>query len=340
MAASNSYIFSSLEKFSDGNGTELNAFLSKFSRCCSVSNKVDAEVPVKGQLLMLFVEGRARAALEEYEISQGGDQQTYVALVAKLKEYFDSTSARETSMHLFDGRIQKVNESEEEFMLHLLRLYQAANPDHAAAVTLLAVKRKFLAGILPSLRNQIFTFCSEPLAAGVSRENLLGFCRQAHNMLGPQQPNAEISADRVLTATNHNHDGLLGGGGTNDLAAAITNLAFQISEDRRVTEMRLDELGSAIAAVSSQNNFRGRGGGRGGRGGGRGNYYNNYNRNNSRGGNNFNAGGNNSRGGFSNGSNRGSRGSRSRGGNRGAIQCYNCNGFNHRSRDCTAPSEN
>ncbi len=158
-------------------------------------------------------------------------------------------------------------------------------------------------------------------------------------MLGPQQPNAEISADRVLTATNDN--GLLGGGGTNNLAAAITNLAFQISEDRRVTEMRLDELGSAIAAVSSQNNFRGRGGGRGGRGGGRGNYYNNYNRNNSRGGNNFNAGGNNSRGGFSNGSNRGSRGSRSRGGNRGAIQCYNCNGFNHRSRDCTAnPSEN
>ncbi len=75
MAASNAYIFSSLEKFTDGNGTELNAFLSKFSRCCAVTNKVDADVPVKGQLLMLFVEGRARAALEEYELTQGGQQQ-------------------------------------------------------------------------------------------------------------------------------------------------------------------------------------------------------------------------------------------------------------------------
>ncbi len=60
-AASNAYIFSTLKKFSDGNGTELNSFLSRFERCCAISNKVDADVPVKGQLLMLFVEGRAAA---------------------------------------------------------------------------------------------------------------------------------------------------------------------------------------------------------------------------------------------------------------------------------------
>ena len=56
MATSNSYIFSTLEKFSDGDGTKLNAFLSKFDRCCLVANKVDAEnAPVKGQLLMLYL---------------------------------------------------------------------------------------------------------------------------------------------------------------------------------------------------------------------------------------------------------------------------------------------
>ena len=61
-APSNAYIFSTLAKFSEGNGAELSSFLSKFERCCLIGNKVDVENnPVKGQLLMLFVEGRASA---------------------------------------------------------------------------------------------------------------------------------------------------------------------------------------------------------------------------------------------------------------------------------------
>ena len=101
---------------------------------------------------MLFVEGRASAILEEYEQTQGGNQLTYAALAQKLRDHFDSAETRENSMSMFEGRIQKVNETEEEFMLDLLKLYQTANPDHAAAVTLLAVKRKFLAGIAPVLK--------------------------------------------------------------------------------------------------------------------------------------------------------------------------------------------
>ena len=186
MAVPTSFIFGSLQKFSDGNGTDLSSFLDTFDRCCAVTNKVDAEVPVKGQLLMLMVDGRAKAALEEYELSAGG-QQTYVNLVAKLKEYFDSTSARENAAHMFDERILKVNETEEEFMLDLFRLYKAANPEHDAAVTLLAIKRRFMSGISSTLREKISIFCNEPFAVAVTRENLLGFCRQAQNMLGPQR---------------------------------------------------------------------------------------------------------------------------------------------------------
>ena len=52
-------------------------------------------------------------------------------------------------MAMFESRIQKVNESEEEYMLELLKLYKTANPNHADAVLLLAVKRKFLSGISP-----------------------------------------------------------------------------------------------------------------------------------------------------------------------------------------------
>ncbi len=252
-------------------------------------------------------------------------------------------------MVLFEGRVLKVNESEEEFMLHLLRLYQAANPDHAAAVTLLAIKRKFMAGISPLLRNKVFIFCADPYDAGVTREALLGHCRRARNLLQPSSSGTESthdrSTDRVLVA-NHDVD-LFSGGGETGMIAAINNLAIQMSEHRRSTDMRLEEFGGAIAAVTSQqNNFRGRG--RGGRGS-RGNYYNNNNRSyNNRGGgyssnyNNFSSGGNNNaastRGSRSRGSYRG--GFRGGYNNGGVVRCFNCNGSNHRSAHCTANSEN
>ena len=42
-----------------------------------VTQKADGENGnVKGQLLMLFADGQARAVLEEYEEAQGGNQQT------------------------------------------------------------------------------------------------------------------------------------------------------------------------------------------------------------------------------------------------------------------------
>ena len=210
-AGSNAYMFSTLEKFSDGNGAQLNSFLSKFDRCCVIGNKVDADAnPVKGQLLMLFVEGRASAILEEYEQTQGGNQLTYAVLAQKLRDHFDSAETRENSMPIIEGRIQKVNETEEEFMLDLLKLYQTANPDHAAAVTLLAVKRKFLAGIAPMLKTNIYVFCSDPLGANVTREQLLTHCRKARNMMAAQGNDSTTAAtgyatDKVLVHANKHH---------------------------------------------------------------------------------------------------------------------------------------
>ena len=327
-AASNAYIFSTLEKFSDGNGTELNAFLSKFDRCCVVANKVDADnVPVKGQLLMLFVEGRARAALEEFELTNGGVQQTYNALVAKLKEYFDSSSARESSMTLFESRTLKVSETEEEFMLQLQRLYSTANPDHAAAVSLLAVKRKFLAGISPSLRDKVFVFCSDPYHADVTRENLLSHCRSACNLLSSATgtPSTDYSTDRVLVSSSE--DNLE----NQTLINTLNNLTIRFEEHVRNTDRRLDEFGDTIAAVSGNSSrFRSVRGGRGGSN--RGNFSNN-NRNSR-----FNTSYSNSN--FSYNSNNnyrgGSRGRGNfRGGSRGAgPKCYACSRFGHLARDC------
>ena len=113
-----SFIFFSLEKFSDSNTTTLTTWLGKFNRCCTVANKVDGDAGnVKGQLLMLFVEDRAHAILAEYETAQGGVPQSYNNLVAKLNEHFDDVSTKEHAMLLFESRIKNVTESEEEFML-------------------------------------------------------------------------------------------------------------------------------------------------------------------------------------------------------------------------------
>ena len=56
------------------------------------------------------------------------------------RRYFDSTAAREAPNTLFEKGIKKMKETEEEFMLDLVQLYSTANPEHDAAVTLLAVK--------------------------------------------------------------------------------------------------------------------------------------------------------------------------------------------------------
>ena len=338
--ANNSYIFSSMGMFADGNGNDLNIFLNKFDRCCAIANKVDGDTPVKGELLMLFLEGRALAALEEYELSQAGVHQTYDTCVRKLKEYFDSTSAREASMTLFEKRKQKINESEEGFILELLRLYSTANPDHTAEVTLLAVKRKFLAGISPTLRSKIFVFCTDPYANNVTRENLLTHCRAARNLLLVEQPNPgtsnSSSTDRVLVTSEENQLSNEG----NQLLAAFSNLATDIHEHQANTDTRLEYLEETIASMSGgQSNYnRGRGG-RGFRGGNSGNNRGGFqnsggNRGSFRGGN---RGGNRGfRGGYRGGYRGGSRGGRGR----GPIRCYNCNGDNHVARDCRAPSEN
>ena len=355
MAASNAYIFSTLAKFSDGDGTDLNAFLARFDRCCVVANKVDADVPVKGQLLMLFVEGRARAALEEFELTQGGQQQTYAALVAKLKEYFDSTAARETSNKLFESRTKKLNETEEEFMLQLLRLYKTANPDHAEAVTLLAIKRKFLAGISPTLRGKIFIFCEDPYAEAVTREGLLSHCRKARNLLSTPAddvnppPTTDPPIDRVLaTGSIEGTEGGAEGGtaeGDEGLITAINNLSRQVQQIQ--TRVQNFENGDAIATLGggqrNNNNYRGRG--RGNNHPQRGNFINNRNRYGNRGGsngsggnnrgNNSNRGGSGNRGGFRGGfrggyNNRGGNNN----GNNDTRRCFNCTGIGHVARNC------
>ena len=172
--SSMSVIYNKLEKFT---GVEdLTTWLKNFDRCSLIAGKTDDLV--KGQLLMLFVSGQAKAVLEELEEDKEQPQK-YTAQVARLKQVFDTAANREEKMAAFEVRFQQIEETEDEFMFSLVKLFRAANPDSSPDAVNTAVKRKFLQGISPSLRKGIFVFCNDPYLDRVSREQLLQDCRKA-----------------------------------------------------------------------------------------------------------------------------------------------------------------
>ena len=317
MAGSVSYIFSTLEKFADDSNTTLDQWLKKFDRCCIVAGKADGPLGnVKGQLLFLYVEGRARAILEEYEETLDAGPQTYEVLKAKLKEHFESASTKEQAMKKFETRVQKIDESEEEFMLDLVKLYGLANPTHDAAIKLAAIKRKFLNGVSPDLRRNVFVFCNNPFAADVTRDNMLEYCRNAKMHLSVKtEPNVG-NIETVMVANNLTPSSSAVGPNA-DLAMAMNNLSLQFKEHVETTERRFDDFSEAISVMGSNRGGRAnRGSYRGGRGGFRGSFR----------GNSFNRGGGQQRYNDSN----------SRGGyNQGRKRCYRCGTVGHIAKFCS-----
>ena len=64
---------------------------------------------------------------------------------------FDLPADREARMTEFESRIQHLDETEEEYMLALIKLFKAANHDVKPEDVNRAVKRKFLNGISADL---------------------------------------------------------------------------------------------------------------------------------------------------------------------------------------------
>ena len=120
-----SIFFTKLTKYKGEIDEDLNTWLREFERCCVIANKQDDNV--KGQYLMLCVEGRAKVVLEKFE-AETGEPQEYDDLVAELKRVFDTTASREAKMAIFEKRMMRIGETEEAFMLDLLKLFHNANP--------------------------------------------------------------------------------------------------------------------------------------------------------------------------------------------------------------------
>ena len=106
-------VFSKLEKFTGSGSLDLRTWLHNFERCCVIAEKKDDLV--KGQILMLCIDGTARAILGQYE-EEKATPQKFIDLRKQPEEIFDSPADRETKMTEFETRIQHVDETEEEFM--------------------------------------------------------------------------------------------------------------------------------------------------------------------------------------------------------------------------------
>ena len=169
-------VFSKLEKFTGNGSLELRTWLCNFERCCVIAEKKDDLV--KGQILMVCVDGRARAILDQYE-EQKVTPLKFTDLKKQLEEIFDSPADRKAKMTEFETRIQHIDETEEEFMTALLQLYRAANPEAKSKDVKSAVKRKFLHGINDTLRRNILIFCTNQFSDDVSPQAFLKASRDA-----------------------------------------------------------------------------------------------------------------------------------------------------------------
>ena len=202
---------------------------------------------------MMCVDGRARAILDQYK-EQKATPQKFTDLKKQLEEIFDSPADREAKMTEFETRIQHVDETEEEFMIVLLQLYRAANPEAKEDVNS-AVKCKFLHGINDILRDNIFIFCTNPFSDDISPQALLKASCDAVAHLSASVSNSSstptkssLSAQAAVFTTAS--------------AAALTPqldkvlaLTQQLADQAKITNAKLDQQQQEINFLK-QNSFQ------------------------------------------------------------------------------------
>ena len=75
---------------------------------------------------MLCLSGQALAVAEQLEEEKKA-QQKYSEIKTQLESVFETVATKESRMVEFENRIQHIEESADEFMLSLIKLYRAAD---------------------------------------------------------------------------------------------------------------------------------------------------------------------------------------------------------------------
>ena len=149
-------------------------------------------------------------------------------------------------MTAFERCVQRIGESEEEFMTHLLQVYKSADPQATTNVINHAVKRKFLQGISDSSRRNILIFCSNPYDEKVSHQDLLKASRDASVHLSLPSTVATAVPDAVLTATNPSDKNL----------EAVLSLSSKFKKQNQFAMRKFDEQEEQTNAIKQQLPFR------------------------------------------------------------------------------------
>ena len=305
--ASNSSIsiFQKLEKFAGQRGDDLTSWLRKLERCCVISGKSDDDL-VKGQLLLLCLCGQALSVAERLE-DEKKEPQEFADLKAKLVAVFNSHANRENKQEEFEKRHIEINESEDEFMLGLIKLHRSANPKSTDQELNRNVKRKFLNGIATKLKRNVFIFCTDPHAATVSVDNLLEAVRKAKLYISEQDDDKES-----VNVVGSNADE------SNSILKAIEGLRQSLDTHIRSTSEQFSEQSMRINAISDDRPRRGD------------DRQNKF----------VNAESSMREQRYRNDGNRRGRYRTENQGNRNSPICYKCNQPNHFARDCRAPPLN
>ena len=87
---------------------------------------------------MLCLSGQASPVAEPLE-EEKKTPQKFSELKVRLKSAFATMARQEAKMVEFEIRIRRIQESKDEFMLSLVKLYSAANPDAGEDVSTKAI---------------------------------------------------------------------------------------------------------------------------------------------------------------------------------------------------------
>ena len=297
-------VFANLEKY-DGS-TDLCTWLQKFNRRCSIAQKMEDDV--RGKLIMLCLTGQALAVAEQLEHERNGEQ-TYEHVRVRLESVFDSSAKREQQMDLFEKRMLLVGESVDQFMLALVQLYKSANPNAVDREFQTAVKRKFLQGLPPKLRQSVYVFVNDPYSQTVNYQRLLEHTRNAEIAFAGEVDDNDATVNVVAGAS-----AAVSLPSNSDVMCAISSLTKTLQD--HVDTCSVNTLGGN----RSRNNFVSQ------------QFQNNRGRGNNSRYKNRNGSGRNNNNNSNNSNNNNSNNSMS---NKPVTICYKCGHPNHLARNCT-----
>lgn len=262
MSSSSISIFQKLEKFSGQNDDDFLSWLRGFERCCVIAGKSEDPL-VKGQLLMLCLTGQALAIGERLE-EEKKTPQKFEDIKTKLQGIFHSDADRECKQEEFEKCHLEITESEDEFMLRLIRLHRTANPDSTDAEMTRNVKRKFLNGISSEVKRNIFIFCNNPHSTTVTVDALLVAVRKAKlHMVENHDSKLNVNAVTMETSNDPVTRAIEGLRETLDTHIRSTNEQFEMLNAISNSHGYTNNSNNGFSNYQSNNGYRGRGRGRG-----------------------------------------------------------------------------